>query len=89
MSEDYFIYLDETGVPDFESPKTPDDFPYFGVGSATYIGDHSQENWDAQVLRLALEERGLSVEKAVPCQKRRVANTQRSVFPHRYAGTPI
>lgn len=62
MGEDYFVYLDETGVPDFESPKTPDDFPYFGVGSATYAGDHSQENWDAQILRLALEERGLSVE---------------------------
>ncbi|MEW6875094.1 DUF3800 domain-containing protein [Trueperella pyogenes] len=63
MSQDYFVYLDETGTLDFDSPKTPSDFPYFGVGSATYIGDHSQENWEAQVLRLSLEERGLSVEK--------------------------
>lgn len=26
---------------------------YFGVGSATYIGDHHRENWEAQVLRLS------------------------------------
>ncbi|MDP9800359.1 hypothetical protein J2S49_000435 [Arcanobacterium wilhelmae] len=56
---DYFIYLDETGTPDY-SHSGGNELPYFGFGSVIYSGEHGSAIWDAHVLRASLEDRGVA-----------------------------
>lgn len=58
---DYFVYLDESGTLDFGENVAKGESVYFGVGSATYPGEHSEVLWDAHVLRASLESRGISI----------------------------
>lgn len=57
---DYFVFVDETGTPDFTEGNSRD-LPYFGFGSLVVIGDHSEMLWEIGVLRLALNEQGVEL----------------------------
>nr|DAY94733.1 MAG TPA: Protein of unknown function (DUF3800) [Caudoviricetes sp.] len=54
---DYFVYADETGNLDFKSA----DSPYFGFGTAMFPANHATQQWDAHLLRLSLQDQGVSL----------------------------
>lgn len=60
---DYFVYLDESGSLDFNPPRSPDESPYFAIGSVIFKGEHQDIYWDAQVLRFSLEQQGVKIPK--------------------------
>lgn len=54
----WYIYVDETGNLDMEAGKR-DATPVFGVGTATFRGNHSSQLWKGQQLRFDLEKSGV------------------------------
>lgn len=52
---DYFIYLDESGTLDFLEPANETESPFFGFGSAMFLGEHRDAIWQGHLLRAALE----------------------------------
>lgn len=52
-----YMYADETGDLGYGS-----DAPYFGIGTATYRGEHSQALWAGLELRTQLEAKGVRVQ---------------------------
>lgn len=55
-----YMYADETGDLGYDS-----DAPYFGVGSATYRGDHASALWEGLELRTRLEAKGVRLQRGL------------------------
>jgi len=69
-----YIYADETGDLGFDS-----DAPYFGIGTATFVGNHASSLWDGFELRTRLETRGVSLQKGLHA-KNDAPRTRAEVF---------
>ncbi len=52
-----YLYLDETG--DFDMSGKAAASSYFGLGQATFRGDHGRQVWEGMQLRFALESEGV------------------------------
>jgi hypothetical protein len=61
VSEEVYVYLDETGVPDFSQGSGS----IFGIGTATYTGNHGQALFEGLSLRTRLEARGVQLPKGL------------------------
>lgn len=61
MGEQVYVYLDETGVPDFNDASGP----IFGIGTATYVGHHGQQLFEGLDLRTRLESKGVQLPKGL------------------------
>lgn len=55
-----YMYADETGDLGYGS-----DAPYFGIGTATYCGNHSKALWQGFRLRTDLEAKGVRVQRGL------------------------
>lgn len=55
-----YIYADETGDLGYDS-----DAPYFGIGTATFVGNHATSLWEGFVLRTHLEASGVSLPQGL------------------------
>jgi hypothetical protein len=75
---DVYLYLDETG--DMGVSGKPHDSPYFGLGSAMFVGEHARAVWEGMQLRLSLEAEnlrlpdGMHAHKDKPTVRHRVLN---------------
>lgn len=58
---DVYLYVDETGTLDYADPNSP----YFGIGTATFVGDHGHALWEGLQLRTSLEKAGVRVPKGL------------------------
>ena len=67
---DHYLYLDETGTPDFES--SPGE-RYFGVGSTHWNRSHGDALWDGHALRLAMEAIGIQLPKGLHAKNDRAS----------------
>lgn len=56
----YYLYMDETGTLDYLNTGGTES-PYFGFGSLIFNGQHSQQLFQAQELRLTLEQKGVHI----------------------------
>lgn len=55
-----YMYADETGDLGYDS-----DAPYFGIGTATFAGEHSQQIWQGFELRTGLEAKGVRLQRGL------------------------
>lgn len=55
-----YMYADETGDLGYDSAA-----PYFGLGTATYAGDHRDAIWQGFELRTTLERRGVRLQRGL------------------------
>lgn len=69
-----YIYADETGDLGYDSKA-----PYFGIGTATFVGNHASSLWEGFELRTRLEARGVSLQKGLHA-KNDAARTKAEVF---------
>lgn len=69
-----YIYADETGDLGYAS-----DAPYFGIGTATFIGNHAGSLWEGFELRTRLEARGVTLQKGLHA-KNDAPRTRAEVF---------
>lgn len=75
---DVYLYLDETGDLDVSGKAKAS--PYFGLGSAMFVGEHAQQVWEGMRLRLNLEAEnlrlpdGMHAYKDKPTVRHRVLN---------------
>lgn len=58
---DIYMYADETGDLGIDGEKGAS--AYFGIGTATFTGDHGAALWDGLQLRFELEKKGLDLAK--------------------------
>ncbi|WP_327088523.1 DUF3800 domain-containing protein [Nonomuraea sp. NBC_01738] len=58
---DVFLFADETGNLDYNIAGGGS--KYFGIGTATFVGDHREALWESQRLRLAHARAGVEVPK--------------------------
>lgn len=58
---DVYLYADETG--DLDLTGTVGSSNYFGIGTATFNGDHRDAVWDGLALRFEAETKGLRLAK--------------------------
>lgn len=56
-----FVYADETG--DLDLSGKAGSSRYFGFGTAIFRSDHSAENWEAHILRVSMEDRGVNLPR--------------------------
>lgn len=69
-----YIYADETGDLGYGSKA-----PYFGVGTATFNGNHASALWEGFELRTRLEANGVSLQKGLHA-KNDAPRTRAEVF---------
>ncbi|MGL5817764.1 MAG: DUF3800 domain-containing protein [Phycicoccus sp.] len=69
-----FMYADETGDLGYDSAAA-----YFGLGTATFAGDHPKELWQGLDLRVRLEQRGVRLQRGLHA-KNDSASTRGQMF---------
>lgn len=55
-----YMYADESGDLGYDSEA-----PYFGIGTATFVGDHRQQMWEGFELRTRLESQGVRLQRGL------------------------
>ena len=58
---DVYMYADETGNLDFNTDASDGVTPYFGFGTATFVGPHPEALWRGLDLRIRLQHLGLGL----------------------------
>jgi len=58
---DVYMYADETGNLDFATNASDGVTPYFGFGTATFVGPHPEALWRGFDLRIRLQHLGLGL----------------------------
>ena len=76
---DIFMYADESGNLDYDVEGKQGATPYFGFGTATFVGDHSGVLWGGHTLRIRVEQQGLNVPEGFHA-KHDSWQTRHSVF---------
>lgn len=74
----YYIYVDETGNLDTDETKK-DVTPYFGIGTAMFIDDHSRQLWEGTELRIQLEREGIRLPQGLHAVNDRRATRHRVI----------
>jgi hypothetical protein len=60
---DVYVYADESGNLDYDPAGKGGSTPYFGFGTATFVGDHSSALWRGHELRMRFEQKGIRLPR--------------------------